>query len=126
MNASAPHPWDLFVSSLRFALFPHQDAVKLLITVSFRLLRARARKLYAVSRNRPKGAVKSMKYHIRVKGHLSSAWQAWFEGVEIVQEEDGTSRLSGFLRDQAALYGILLRIRDLGLTLLSLESCEVP
>jgi hypothetical protein len=67
-----------------------------------------------------------MKYHIRVKGHLSPSWQAWFEGVEIVQEEDGTSLLAGFLRDQAALYGILLRIRTLGLTLLSLSSEEGP
>ncbi len=67
-----------------------------------------------------------MKYHIRVKGHLSPSWQAWFEGVEIVQEADGTSLLAGFLRDQAALYGILLRIRTLGLTLLSLSSEEGP
>jgi len=48
--------------------------------------------------------------------------RAWFEGLQIVQEEDGTSRLSGFLKDQAALYALLLRIRSLGLTLLSLES----
>src|SRR5260370_19065445 len=86
-----------------------------------------ARNLYAVlSSSSPKGAIKSMKYHIRVKGHLSPSWQAWFEGLEIMQEEDGTSLLSGFLRDQAALYGILLRIRTLGLTLLSLSREAVP
>jgi hypothetical protein len=67
-----------------------------------------------------------MRYHIRVKGHLDPSWQAWFEGVEIVQEADGTSLLAGFLRDQAALYGILLRIRTLGLTLLSHSSEEGP
>jgi hypothetical protein len=44
----------------------------------------------------------------------------------MVQEEEGTPLLAGFLRDQAALYGILLKIRTLGLTLLSLESEEVP
>jgi len=101
--------------------------IEILIMVAERLLRASARNRYAVfSRSLLKGASKSMKYHIRVKGHLSLSWQAWFEGVEIVQEADGTSLLAGFLRDQAALYGILLRIRTLGLTLLSLSSEEGP
>ena len=52
-------------------------------------------------------------------------WREWFEGLQVVQEEGGTSRLSGFLRDQAALYALLLRIRTLGLTLLWLENEEV-
>src|SRR5258708_12414767 len=95
--------------------------------VAERLLRASARNRYAVfSRSLLKGASKSMKYHIRVKGHLGPSWQAWFEGVEIVQEADGTSLLAGFLRAQAALYGILLRILTLGLTFLSLSSTERP
>ncbi len=68
----------------------------------------------------------SMNYRIRVKGHLDPSWQEWFEGLQMVQEEEGTPLLAGFLRDQAALYGILLKIRTLGLTLLSLESEEVP
>ncbi len=63
-----------------------------------------------------------MNYRIRVKGHLDSSWQEWFEGLQIVQEGDGTSLLAGFLKDQAALYALLLRIRAIGLTLLSLES----
>ena len=63
-----------------------------------------------------------MNYRIRIKGHLDSSWQEWFEGLQIVQEGDGTSLLAGFLKDQAALYALLLRIRALGLTLLSLES----
>jgi len=114
-----PFPQGIFLSPLL--------TIEILIMVSFRLLRASARNLYAVlSSSSPKGAIKSMKYHICVKGHLSPSWQAWFEGLEIMQEEDGTSLLSGFLRDQAALYGILLRIRTLGLTLLSLSSEEVP
>jgi hypothetical protein len=95
--------------------------------VSFRLLPRSARNRYAVlSSSPPKGATKNMRYHIRVKGHLDQSWQAWFEGVEIVLEADGTSLLAGFLRDQAALYGILLRIRTLGLTLLSHSSEEGP
>jgi hypothetical protein len=99
--------------------------IEILIVVAERLLPTSVRNRYAVlSSSPPKGATKNMRYHIRVKGHLDPSWQAWFGGVEIVHEEDGTSRLSGFLRDQAALYGILLRIRTLGLTLLSLESRE--
>ena len=65
-----------------------------------------------------------MRCHIRIKGHLDPSWQDWFEGLAIVHEDEGTSRLSGSLRDQAALYGILEKIRGLGLTLLALETSE--
>jgi len=65
-----------------------------------------------------------MRCHIRVKGHLDPCWQDWFEGLEIVQEQEGTTLFSGPLQDQAALYGILTKIRGLGLTLLALESSE--
>jgi hypothetical protein len=54
-------------------------------------------------------------------GHLDPSWEDWFEGLEITHEEQGSTLLTGSLRDQAALYGILLKIRQLGLTLLSLE-----
>lgn len=66
-----------------------------------------------------------MRCHIRIEGHLDPSWQAWFEGLAIVPQEDGTSRLTGSLRDQAALYGILAKLRGLGLTLLALETSEV-
>ena len=62
-----------------------------------------------------------MSYVIRVKGHLDSFWQAWFENLSITHESDGTTLLSGPIRDQAALYGLLFKMRDLGLTLLSLD-----
>ena len=65
-----------------------------------------------------------MRCYIRIKGHLDSSWQGWFEGLEIVQEEDGTTVFSGLLQDQAALYGILTKLRGLGLTLLSLSTSE--
>ena len=65
-----------------------------------------------------------MRYQIRVKGHLDPDWQEWFEGLEIIHEDAGTSLLSGSLKDQAALYGVLLKIIRLNLTLLSLESSE--
>ena len=65
---------------------------------------------------------KHMRYVIRVKGHLDPLWQAWFEHLVITHESDGTTLLSGPITDQAALYGILVKMRDLGLTLLSLEA----
>ena len=63
-----------------------------------------------------------MRYIIRVEGHLDTCWQAWFENLSITHERDGTTLLSGPIKDQAALYGILFKMRDLGLTLLSLEA----
>jgi hypothetical protein len=63
-----------------------------------------------------------MRYVIRVKGHLDIFWQDWFDNLSITHESDGTTLLSGPIRDQAALYGILFKMRDLGLMLLSLEA----
>jgi len=63
-----------------------------------------------------------MRYVICVKGHLDLFWQTWFDDLVITHEGDGTTLLSGQIRDQAALYGILCKMRDLGLTLLSLEA----
>ncbi len=60
-------------------------------------------------------------YHIRIRGHLDPAWSTWFEGLSITQAADGTSDLVGQVVDQAALYGLLARLRDLGATLLTVE-----
>jgi hypothetical protein len=65
-----------------------------------------------------------MRCHIRIKGHLDPSWQDWFEGLEMVQEEEGITLFSGSLQDQAALHGILAKIRGLSLTLLSLSTSE--
>ena len=67
-----------------------------------------------------------MSYQIRVEGHLDLSWQGWFEGLELRQEDSGTTLLVGVLPDQAALQGVLLKISRLGLTLLSLESSKLP
>lgn len=56
-------------------------------------------------------------YVIRVEGHLDPRWAAWFDGLSIAEEGDGTSVLSGEVADQAALHGLLDRVRDLGLPL---------
>jgi hypothetical protein len=63
-------------------------------------------------------------YEIRLKGHLEARWVQWFDGLTITLEENGNTLLSGPLADQAALHGILKKVRDLGLTLLSVNSVE--
>jgi hypothetical protein len=64
--------------------------------------------------------MKQQHYEIRVKAHLAADWSDWFEGLTVHQEADGETVLSGSL-DQAALHGVLARIRDLGLTLISVH-----
>jgi len=65
-----------------------------------------------------------MYYRIRIKGELDPSWQAWLDHLQISHEAAGTTLLCGPLPDQAALYGVLLTIRRLGLTLLALETSE--
>jgi hypothetical protein len=60
-------------------------------------------------------------YQIRVKGHLSREWTDWFEGLTITLEEDGNTLLLGPVADQAALHGLLKKVRDLGLPLISVS-----
>lgn len=61
-------------------------------------------------------------YQIRVKGHLDATWAEWFEGLATTNLESGEALLSGNLPDQSALQGILKRISDLGLTLISVNA----
>ena len=63
-------------------------------------------------------------YQIRLKGHLGSQWSDWFDGLTITLEEDGDTLLTGPVVDQAALHGLLKKIRDLGLPLLSVNPLE--
>ncbi len=63
-------------------------------------------------------------YKIRIKGHLSREWTDWFEGLTISLEEDGTSLLTGLVFDQAALHGLLKKVRDLGMPLVSVCPLE--
>jgi len=62
---------------------------------------------------------KPMVYQIRLKGHLGAQWTDWFEGLTITLEEDGDTLLTGPVVDQAALHGLLKKVRDLGLPLVS-------
>jgi hypothetical protein len=60
-------------------------------------------------------------YEIRLKGHLEPRWADWFDGLTVTQESDGTTVLSGSVVDQAALHGLLGKVRDLGLPLIAVN-----
>lgn len=60
------------------------------------------------------------RYEIRVKGHLDTRWAAWFEGMRLTHAADGTTTLSGIVADQAALHGLLQKLRDIGVPLISI------
>lgn len=64
-------------------------------------------------------------YRIQIQGHLDAEWSAWFDGMTVRCHSNGTTTLTGPVRDQAALHGQLLRIRDLGLVLISVNPIEL-
>jgi len=64
------------------------------------------------------------RYEIRLRGRLGTRWSDWFDGLQIVAQPDGTSVLRGPVADQAALHGVLQRLRDLGVPIVSLT--ELP
>jgi hypothetical protein len=64
-------------------------------------------------------------YEFRVDGHLDDHWSAWLGELVITRHDDGTSTLAGPVADQAQLHGLLARLRDLGITLLSLRTLDV-
>ena len=63
-------------------------------------------------------------YEIRLTGHLDARWATWFDGLSVTHEGDGTTVISGPVADQAALHGLLQRVRDLGLPLLSVTNLD--
>ena len=63
-------------------------------------------------------------YEIRLAGHLDAHWAAWFDGMTVRRETDGITVISGPIADQAALHGVLHRVRDLGLPLISVTRME--
>jgi len=65
-------------------------------------------------------------YEVRLTGHLDARWTAWFDGLTVRHDDDGTTVISGRIADQAALHGLLQRVRDLGLPLISVSRVEVP
>ena len=65
-------------------------------------------------------------YEIRVAGHLAGRWSAWFDGLAVIPDDDGTTVLRGPVVDQAALHGLLHKLRDVGLPLISLTPVSPP
>lgn len=65
------------------------------------------------------------RYEIRVGGHLGPRWTTWFDGMDLTAGDDGTTVLTGPVVDQAALHGLLQKVRDLGLPLLSVTEVRV-
>ncbi len=65
-----------------------------------------------------------MYYEIRVNGVLDSGWSAWFDGLQVTGDERGQTTIAGPVADQAALHGLLAKIRDLGLELLSVRRTD--
>jgi hypothetical protein len=64
------------------------------------------------------------RYEIRIKGHLDDRWSGWFNGLTITLEESGDTLLTGLVVDQAALHGLLKKIRDLGMPLVSVNRVQ--
>lgn len=64
------------------------------------------------------------RYEIRLTGHLDAHWAAWFDGLIVTPASDGTTVISGHIADQAALHGVLQRVRDLGLPLVSVTRVD--
>jgi hypothetical protein len=64
------------------------------------------------------------RYRITVEGGLDARWSAWFDGLEVTSDADGRTTIAGPVVDQAALHGLLIRIRDLGLPLVAVERID--
>jgi len=65
-------------------------------------------------------------YELRIQGHLDEYWSAWFGGLAVIHEADGTTTLRGAVADQAELHGLLAKVRDLGATLISVKTERSP
>ncbi len=63
-------------------------------------------------------------YEIRLRGHLEDNWSDWFDGLAVARTKDGETTLAGYIPDQAALHGLLAKVRDLGLKLVSVRQID--
>jgi hypothetical protein len=76
------------------------------------------------TRARREGPPGAGRYEIRLMGHLAGRWSAWFDGLALTCESDGTTVIAGHVVDQAALHGLLAKVRDTGLPLVSVTHVE--
>lgn len=63
---------------------------------------------------------------VRIKGRIDDSWADWFEGFELIHQEEDETILSGVVIDQASFYGLIGKLRDLGLQLVEVNSVEIP
>lgn len=75
--------------------------------------------------NRRLGPHEPAHYELRVEGHLDEYWSTWFGGMALIREDDGTTTLRGSVADQAALHGLLTKVRDIGATLISVTTTDL-
>jgi len=73
-----------------------------------------------------RGHIRDVKYEIRIADGLDPCWTAWFNGMQITTEPDGVTVIAGEVTDQAQLHGLLTRVRDLGVSLLSVRCLDTP
>jgi len=63
-------------------------------------------------------------YHILIEGGFSQDWASWFDGLDVIPQEENRTLLSGCLADQTALHGVLLKLRDLGIPIIEIKRVE--
>jgi GTPase len=76
--------------------------------------------------NRRLGPHAPAHYELRVQGHLDDSWSTWFGGMALSREDDGTTTMRGLVTDQAALHGLLAKVRDIGATLIAVMTTDTP
>jgi hypothetical protein len=86
------------------------------------MTRRKRRKVMSDTLDQKTDPGQAMVYQIRVKGHLGSQWTDWFGGLTVTMEDNGETLLTGPVVDQAALHGLLKKVRDLGMPLVSVVS----
>lgn len=74
--------------------------------------------------NQRPGPYAQAHYELRIEGHLDEHWSTWFDGLTLTREDDGTTTLRGAVADQAELHGLLGKVRNLGATLISVNSID--
>ncbi|OFE15921.1 hypothetical protein BA895_05335 [Humibacillus sp. DSM 29435] len=77
-------------------------------------------------RTRPPPSKAPACYQLRIDGHFDDRWSTWFDGLVLTRESDGTTSLTGPVADQAHLHGLLSKVRDLGVILISVEPTRAP
>ena len=78
------------------------------------------------NKSEPKPEPSALLYQIRIKGHLDKQWTDWFEGMTIALQDNGETLLTGPVIDQSALHGLIKKVRDLGMILISVQRVENP